>query len=193
MRLPLFRATLSFLAVCAAAIILIAPIHAAPATTPGFEFVGEAGWVSLDSGTDTINASFDLAWSVGKHFAFGPTIGFMQIKPNPMLTDGETPVTDPPASVSSLHDSGHTFSTYTIGVRSVFHFSPAHNGFFVALDATLPQADAEGYVLTPEIGVQFIKDHFLMRATYAHPLHYSEGDAVDLGRKEVAVGFGGAW
>ena len=208
------------LAICAIAMIGVATAEdpatdptmtvgavVAPTPTPPTELSASAEWMSLDSGQDTIDVHLDLTFPLGSHFAVGPTFTYAKIKPNPLKVDpvptpeppppvtpeGGDIETDPPAAFTSTSPGGNSLETWAMGIRTAFYFTKTHNGFYAAVEGVIPQEDAEGYVITPEVGVQFVVGHFLMRTAYRVPQHYSEGDLVDLGSKSVTAGFGAAW
>jgi len=88
-------------------------------------------------------------------------------------------------------DGGESVYVTSAGGRITLNLT-GKNGLFVAAGALYNLGgDAEGYLLTPEIGVKFGGDGGFVRVAVAHPYHYGNDDgAVDLERTEIVGALG---
>lgn len=189
------------LAICAiaAAVALSAPwAQAAPVKAT---LVGSASYQDLDT-VKAGTASFDLTFPLGNHFAIGPVVEYTYAKIKAEFDEADpstAPVTtlegmeQPPATIT-YSGGDDTLSVLSAGLRLALFVQKSHNGFGFSLEGIWPQHDAEGVVVTP--GAFFeagIGSKGVFRTEYQHPLHYNQGEAIDLEGWRLSAGFGRRW
>ena len=103
----------------------------------------------------------------------------------------ETESDHPPVSTAThVKQTTDTLGIWSVGGRAAVYSRKSHNGFYGAAEVIVPQKDAQGYLVTPEVGIQWTFGGALARVAYRRPYNYSQGEAYDLDSQEVTFGFG---
>lgn len=196
--MKLFRALVSLLVVAA---FCAAPVVAA---NKPMTLLGSASYQDLDkikSGT----AAFDLTFPLGSHFALGPVVEYTYVKVDNEDAVTTTTVTPGPSPEGGSHDTpppgadqllipveaDGKSSVLAYGARGAFYFKKSHNGVGLSLEGLIPEADAEGFLLTPGLFFEAAAgSKGVFRMEYQHPFHSDHGDEVDLAGWRLSAGFG---
>jgi len=177
------------------------------------EVMGSFAW---HDSTETLErsaaASFDLVFPVAPFLSIGPVFSYSYLRPpetevvvveappvEELSSHETTPAHDseesPDPGVTASDPFGNSVSIWSFGGRAQVYTSKSHNGIYFAVEAIIPQADAEGYLLTPEAGYQrsFGDGNGadgLLRIAYKRPYHQQAGELIELGSQQITVGFG---
>jgi hypothetical protein len=154
---------------------------------------------STETRARTITAAFDFTMPVTDIFSLGLASSYSKIRlaeteteSAPAYVPPDDLATEPPdPGVTSSSTSGGSLEVWSAGVRAALFTDKSHNGVYFAAEAVIPQHDAEGYLLTPEVGFQFSLGGALARIAYKHPFHQSAGELLDLESQSISFGFGG--
>jgi len=192
-RITILTATLVFLALLSIALAL--PVSAADKKIDLF------GSFSLNDSRHSeyraMQGALIAEFPVTQHFSIGPVAQYDYIRTEvteTIVTPAPPTETEwaetPSPTVTSIKTHGQTTEVWSVGGRAVLHLTPSHNGFYFAGEATVPQKDAEGYVVTPEAGFQFMLGRAIGRVAYRHPFQYQENGTIDLEGDAVTFAFG---